>query len=82
MPLFKKAKKKTPEQKFYEWLMEEITFAATKGKYAIYVPIKDTEEDWLYRFTESRGYVARASHNTEGVAYYKLYGWECGNENF
>ena len=44
MALFKKTKKKSPEQKYYEDLMEQIGFAAAKNKYAIYVPAKDEEE--------------------------------------
>lgn len=80
MSLFKKTKKKSSEQKYYEDLMEQIGFAAAKGKYAIYVPAKDEEEDWLMTFCRQRGYEVRASHNTNGVNYYKVWNW--GNENF
>ena len=73
MALFKKTKKKSPEQKYYEDLMEQIGFAAAKGKYAIYVPAKDEEEDWLINFCSTRNYEVRASHNTDGVNYYKIW---------
>lgn len=73
MALFKKTKKKSPEQKYYEDLMEQIGFAAAKGKYAIYVPAKDEEEDWLLNFCSMRNYEVRASHNTDGVNYYKIW---------
>lgn len=73
MALFKKTKKKSPEQKYYEDLMEQIGFAAAKGKYAIYVPAKDEEEDWLLNFCSARNYEVRASHNTDGVNYYKIW---------
>ena len=80
MALFKRTKKKTAEQKYYEDLMEQTNFAAAKDKYAIYVPAKDEEEDWLMTFCGQRGYEVRASHNTDGVNYYKVWGWS--NENF
>ena len=73
MALFKKTRKKSPEQKYCENLMEQIRFASVKGKYAIYVPAKDEEEDWLMTFCGQRGYGARASHNTDGVIYYKIW---------
>ena len=73
MALFKKNKKKSPEQKYYEDLMEQIGFAAAKGKYAIYIPAKDEEEDWLLNFCSIRNYEVRASHNTDGVNYYKIW---------
>ena len=73
MSLFKKNKKKSPEQKYHEDLMEQIGFAATKGKYAIYVPAKDEEEDWLLNFCSMRNYEVKASHNTDGVNYYKIW---------
>ena len=73
MALFKKTKKKSPEQKYYEDLMGQIGFAAAKGKYAIYVPAKDEEEDWLLNFCSARNYEVRASHNTDGVNYYKIW---------
>ena len=73
MSLFKKNKKKSPEQKYYEDLMEQIGFAAAKGKYAIYIPAKDEEEDWLLNFCSMRNYEVRASHNTDGVNYYKIW---------
>ena len=73
MSLFKKNRKKSPEQKYYEDLMEQIGFAAAKGKYAIYVPAKDEEEDWLLNFCSMRNYEVRASHNTDGVNYYKIW---------
>lgn len=73
MALFKKTKKKSPEQKYYEDLMEQIGFAAAKGKYAIYVSAKDEEEDWLINFCSTRNYEVRASHNTDGVNYYKIW---------
>ena len=73
MSLFKKNRKKSPEQKYYEDLMEQISFAAAKDKYAIYVPAKDEEEDWLMTFCGQRGYEVRASHNTDGVNYYKIW---------
>lgn len=75
MPLFKKAKKKSPKQKYCENLMEQITFASFNGKYAIYVPAEGEEEDWLNEFCEQRGYFVRADHNTDGVNYYKVWGW-------
>lgn len=73
MALFKKNKKKSPEQKFCEDLMEQIGFAAAKGKYAIYIPAKDEEEDWLLNFCSIRNYEIKASHNTDGVNYYKIW---------
>ena len=73
MALFKKNRKKSPKQKYYEDLMEQISFAAAKGKYAIYVPAKDEEEDWLLNFCSMRNYEVRASHNTDGVNYYKIW---------
>lgn len=73
MALFKKNRKKSPKQKYYEDLMEQIGFAAAKGKYAIYVPAKDEEEDWLLNFCSMRNYEVRASHNTDGVNYYKIW---------
>lgn len=80
MTLFKKNKKKSPEQKYHEDLMEQIGFAAAKGKYAIYIPAVDEEETWLFNFCSQRGYEVRASHNSEKINYYKVWGW--GNENF
>lgn len=73
MALFKKTKKKSPEQKYYEDLMEQIGLAVAKGKYAIYVSAKDEEEDWLLNFCSARNYEVRASHNTDGVNYYKIW---------
>ena len=73
MSLFKKNRKKSPEQKYYENLMEQIGFAAAKGKYAIYVPAKNEEEDWLLNFCSMRNYEVRASHNTDGVNYCKIW---------
>lgn len=75
MPLFKKTKKKSPKQKYCENLMEQITFGSFNEKYAIYVPAEGEEEDWLNEFCEQRGYFVRADHNTDGVNYYKLWGW-------
>lgn len=75
MALFKKAKKKSPQQKYCEALIEQITFASFNGKYAIYTPAEGEEEDWLNEFCEQRGYEVRASHNTDGVNYYKAWGW-------
>ena len=73
MALFKKIKKKSPEQKYYEDLMEQIGFAVAKGKFAFYVPAKGEEEDWLINFCSTRNYEVRASHNTDGVNYYKIW---------
>ena len=72
MALFKKNKKKSSEQKYYENLMELINLAATKGMSAVYVPAKDEEKDWLLNFCSTRNYEVRASHNTDGVNYYKI----------
>lgn len=81
MALFKKAKKMSARQKFYNDLMEEIFFAIDHGKHAIYIPInKEKEEDWLLCFAEEKEYFVRADHNTDGVTYYKVWGWS--NENF
>lgn len=73
MSLFKKTKKKSPEQQYCESVMEQIGFAAAKNKYAIYVPAKDEEEDWLLNFCSMRNYEVRASHNTDGITYYKIW---------
>lgn len=73
MALFKKNKKKSPEQKYYENLMELINLAAAKGVSEVYVPAKDEEEDWLLNFCSTRNYEIRASHNTDGVNYYKIW---------
>ena len=75
MALFKKTKKKSPKQKYCESLMEQITFAVFNGKYAIYVAATDEQEDWLYEFASVRGYEVRASHNTDGENFFKLWGW-------
>lgn len=75
MPLFKKAKKKSPEQKYCEDLMEQISFAESKGKNFIYAPAIGQEEDWIMTFCEQRNYEIKASHRNEGVVYYKIYGW-------
>lgn len=60
MSLFKKNKKKSSEQKYYEDLVEQIGFSAAKGKCAIYVPVKDEEEDWLITFCSAENYKIRA----------------------
>lgn len=73
MALFKKNKKKSLEQKYYESLTELINLAAAKGVSEVYVPAKDKEEDWLMTFCGQRGYEVRASHNTDGVNYYKIW---------
>lgn len=73
MALFKKNKKKSPEQKYYENLMELINLATAKGVSAVYVPAKDEEEDWLLNFCSTRNYEVRASHNTNSVNYYKIW---------
>lgn len=73
MALFKKNKKKSPEQKYYENLMELINLAAAKDVSEVYVPAKDEEEDWLLNFCSTRNYEVRASHNTDGVNYYKIW---------
>lgn len=73
MALFKKNKKKSPEQKYYENLMELINLATAKGVSAVYVPAKDEEEDWLLNFCSTRNYEVRASHNTNGINYYKIW---------
>ena len=72
MALFKKNKKKSLEQKYYESLTELINLAAAKGVSAVYVPAKGEEEDWLLNFCSMRNYEVRASHNTNGVNYYKI----------
>ena len=77
MALFKKNKKKSLEQKYYESLTELINLAAEKGGSVIYVPAKDEEEDWLLNFCSTRNYEVRASHNTDGVNYYKIWNF-CG----
>ena len=72
MALFKKNKKKSPEQKYYENLTELINLAAAKDVPAVYVPAKGEEEDWLLNFCSMRNYEVSASHNTDGVNYYKI----------
>ena len=72
MALFKENKKKSPEQKYYESLMELINLAAAKGVSAVYVPAKGEEEDWLFNFCSMRNYEVSASYNTDGVNYYKI----------
>ena len=72
MTLFKKNKKKSLEQKYYESLTELINLAAAKGVSEVYVPAKDEEEDWLLNFCSMRNYEVRASHNTDSVNYYKI----------
>lgn len=73
MALFKKNKKKSLEQKYYENLTELINLAAAKGVSEVYVPAKDEEEDWLLNFCSTRNYEVRASHNTNGVNHYKIW---------
>ena len=73
MALFKKNKKKSPEQKYYESLTELINLATAKGMYAVYVPAKGEEKDWLLNFCSMRNYGVRASHNTDGINYYKIW---------
>ena len=76
MPLFKKAKKISARQKFYNDLMEEIVFAIDHGKHAIYIPInEEKEEDWLLCFAEEKEYFVRADHTSEKITYYKIWGW-------
>ena len=75
MPLFKKTKKKSPEQKYCENLIEQISFAESKGKDFIYASAIGREEDWIMTFCEQRNYEIKASHQNEGVVYYKIYGW-------
>ena len=75
MALFKKNKKKSPEQKYYENLMELINLATAKGVSAVYVPAKGEEEDWLFNFCSMRNYEVRASHNTDGINYYRIWGF-------
>lgn len=72
MALFKKNKKKSLEQKYYESLTELINLAATKGVSEVYVPAKDEEEDWLLNFCSMRNYEISASYNTDGINYYKI----------
>ena len=73
MALFKKNKKKSLEQKYYENLTELINLATAKGGSVVYVPAKGEEEDWLLNFCSMRNYEVRASHNTNGVNYYKIW---------
>ena len=73
MALFKKNKKKSPEQKYYESLTELINLATAKGVSTVYVPAKGEEEDQLMTFCGQRGYEVRASHNTDDVNYYKIW---------
>ena len=73
MTLFKKNKKKSPEQKYYENLAELINLATAKSGSVIYVPAKGEEEDWLLNFCSARDYEVRASHNIDGVNYYKIW---------
>lgn len=73
MALFKKNKKKSPEQKYYENLTELINLATAKGGSVIYVPAKSEEKDWLLNFCSMRNYEVRASHNTNGVNHYKIW---------
>lgn len=73
MALFKKNKKKSLEQKYYENLMKLINLAAAKGVSEVYVPAKGEEEDWLLNFCSVRNYEVRASHNTNSVNYYKIW---------
>ena len=73
MALFKKNKKKSLEQKYYESLTELINLATAKGVSAVYVPAKSEEEEWLLNFCSVRNYEVRASHNTDGVNYYKIW---------
>lgn len=73
MALFKKNKKKSLEQKYYESLTELINLAAAKGVSTVYVPAKDKEEDWLFNFCSMRNYEVSASHNTDGVNYFKIW---------
>lgn len=75
MALFKKNKKQSPEQKYYENLMEQISFAESKGKNFIYVSAIGQEEDWIMTFCSTRNYEIKASHQNEGIVYYKIYGW-------
>ena len=72
MALFKKNKKKSLEQKYYESLTELINLAAMKGVSAVYVPAKGEEKDWLLNFCSMRNYEVSASYNTDGVNYYKI----------
>ena len=72
MALFKKNKKKSPEQKYYESLTELINLATAKGVSAVYVAAKDEEKDWLLNFCSIRNYEVSASYNTDGVNYYKI----------
>ena len=72
MALFKKNKKKSPEQKYYESLTELINLATAKGMSAVYVPAKGEEKDWLLNFCSIRNYEVSASHNTDGVNYYTI----------
>lgn len=73
MALFKKNKKKSQEQKYYENLMELINLATVKGGSMIYVPAKGEEENWLLNFCSMRNYEVRASHTTDDVNYYKIW---------
>ena len=75
MTAFKKTKKQSPIQKFYNDLTEEIVFAIEHDKNAIYVPVSDEKEDWLLNFAEERNYFVRADHVREGTTYYKMWGW-------
>ena len=69
MALFKKNRKKSPEQKYCENLMEQIGFA--ERKYAMFLRRMKRFHD-----LSGKGYEVRASHNT-GVNYYKV--WGLGN---
>lgn len=73
MALFKKNKKKSLEQKYYENLTERINLATAKSVSEVYVPANDEEEDWLLNFCSTRNYEVRASHNTNGINYYKIW---------
>ena len=72
MALFKKNRKKSQEQKYYESLMELINLATAKGVSAVYVPAKDEEKDWLLNFCSIRNYEVSANYNTDGINYYKI----------
>ena len=75
MPLFKKAKKKSPKQKYCENLMEQITFATLCGEHSVYIAATEEQENWLYEFANFRGYKARLSHSTDGEKFFKIWGW-------
>lgn len=74
--MFQKKKKDTPKTRYSGSILEDIKAAYFRNRDYVIVPAIGEEENWLFEFCEQRGYNYGVSHSTDGVVYYKIWGWK------